>query len=867
VVFVADDLASWLIGLLANAGRKKLTTLVLGADQERALRSAAAAAVRLTAEELLTGDDEQAEHVALVISQVFSEPISGAAIAGRETVLEALQAGIFGQLGVLDDARLTGTGQSSADVLGVPGTVVAERLAGHLVRQIMLRAARGGPLFPLAAQLNDDVTHLHGQQIHGELRQLRSAVLDALARLDTARPASSPTALAQLPALAPGFAGRDDELAVLTEVLDPAAQPCPVVVSAVAGLAGVGKTTLAVQAAHAAQQRGWYGGGVLFIDLHGYDQDQAPVEPAEALDALLRSLGVDPVHIPPTAAERAGLYRSVLAQARDPLLVVADNASSEAQVRPLLPGTGQHRVLVTSRHTLAGLDARLIDVRALDDGPAIALLNAALRAARPGDARVSGNGDAAGRLARACGGLPLALQITAALLKADPSLTAAELADQLSDEGLGALRYDDGRGLSVAAAFGLSYRRLDNESARVFRLLPVNPGPDVSVAAVAALADLPVGQVRGVLGGLTRAHLVEAAADAGGRWRMHDLVHLYARQLGAEHADTDRREQARDRLLGHYLNTSVAAVARLSALPELTVPEVFTDPDDALAWLDAERASLVAAVGMAAAAGRDQVAMELPLVLASHLSSLRRFDDLVVSARISLAAARRLGDRLEEAVALTALGNALQEVRQVEEAITAHRDAAAIFRETGDRHGEAMALSNLGTALRQARRFVRAIAVQRDAAAIFRETGDRHGEAMALGNLGAALQEVRRFDEAITACRGAIAVFRETDDLHGATLALGNLGGALQGAGRFDDAIATYQRELGIVREVGDRHYEAKVLNNLGAALQQARRFDEAITAYRNATAIFRDTGDQHGETLALGNLSAARSALSGQEP
>ena len=164
------------------------------------------------------------------------------------------------------------------------------------------------------------------------------------------------------------------------------------------------------------------------------------------------------------------------------------------------------------------------------------------------------------RLAGVCGGLPLALQITAALLNADPALTAGELADELADEigRLEALRYDDGSGTSapsVAAAFELSYRQLDEAAARVFRLLPVNPGPDVSTAAAAALADLPAGETRRVLGRLVRAHLVEAAAGAAGRWRMHDLLRLYARQLSDAHADADGREQARDRLLGYYLNT------------------------------------------------------------------------------------------------------------------------------------------------------------------------------------------------------------------------------------------------------------------------------------------------------------------------
>jgi hypothetical protein len=243
----------------------------------------------------------------------------------------------------------------------------------------------------------------------------------------------------------------------------------------------VGKTTLAVAAGHAAVRHGWFGGGVLFVDLHGYDQ---PVQSGQALDGLLRALGVPAEHIPPGTEEGAGLYRSVPAQVSETRLVVADNACSVAQVCPLLPGTGPHKVLVTSRHTLAGLGARLVDVTVLDDDAAVALLDAALRAGRPDDDRIAGDREAAGRLAQVCGRLPLALQITAALLNADPALGAAELADDLAESvRLQRLAYDDGStasSSSVAAAFELSYRRLDETAARVFRLLPVNPGPDVS---------------------------------------------------------------------------------------------------------------------------------------------------------------------------------------------------------------------------------------------------------------------------------------------------------------------------------------------------------------------------------------------------
>jgi tetratricopeptide (TPR) repeat protein len=674
-------------------------------------------------------------------------------------------------------------------------------------------------------------------------------------------PAPPPAALAQLPAATAGFTGRDGELAVLAGLLDPSGAAGPVLVSAVAGLAGVGKTTLAVQAGHAALERGWFGGGVLFLDLRGYDE--APVEPGQALDAVLRALAVPAEHIPPTAEERAGLYRSVLAQMSGPVLVIADNASSEAQVRPLLPGAGPHKVLVTSRHTLAGLGARLVDVTVLDEDAAIDLLGAALHAARPDDDRITSDQEAAQGLARVCGGLPLALQITAALLNADPALSTGELAGQLSHEKdrLAALRYDDGSGAagsSVAAAFELSYHRLDARSAQVFRLLPVGPGPDVSTGAAAVLADLPVGEVRRVLAGLAAAHLIEAAPGGPGRWRMHDLVRLYALRLSDAHAEADGREQARDRLLAYYLDTASAADAHLRALPGTAVPAVFTGRDAALEWLDSERASLVAAVQLAADTGRDQVALRLPPVLAEHFAWRRRFDDWIATMTVSLNAARRVGDRYSTGVALSNLGNALRYVRRFGEAITACQDAAAIFRETGDRHGEGTALNNLGNALAEVRRFEEAITAHQDAAAIFRETGDRRGEGGALNNLGMTLPAVRLFGEAITAHQKNLAICRETGDRHGQAGALTNLGNALQGTGRFEEAITTCQDAVAIYLETGDKHGEGDALNSLGLALREVRRFEEAITACQDAAAIYRETGDRHGEGSALDNLGIA---------
>ncbi|MFI0420781.1 tetratricopeptide repeat protein [Spongiactinospora sp. 9N601] len=701
---------------------------------------------------------------------------------------------------------------------------------------------------------------------------------------------SAPGALAGLPAAPAAFTGRGDALAELLAFLDPSASRgdggTGVVVSAVAGMAGIGKTALALVAAHHATAMGWFPGGVFFLDLRGYTPDPADRVPADAAAAqLLRAIGVPDADLPPTGDEVLAVYRSVLAdQARAGrgVLVVADNAAVAGQVEPLLPIQGCHRLLVTSRHTLATLPAHLIDLAFLPESEAVALLAAALAIAGP-DRRVAAEPGHAKAIARLCGGLPLALRIIAALLRAEPGRPLAAMAAELADARtrLEAMETGDrdthGRPLGVRAAFDLSYRHLlaeEPEQARVFRLLPVNPGPDVSTAAAAVLAGTEEPVVRRQLAALARAHLVTAATtgdigtgsgDGAGpglsgreRWGMHDLVRLYADEHGQACADGDDREAALDRLLGFYLRTATAADAHLRALPGQAVPDAFTGRGQAMAWLDAERVTLIAAVARAWATGRDRIAATLPTCLNVYLAWRHAFEDWLSVDAIAVQAAIRLGDRHGEGQALNNLGPALRQVRRFDEAIITCEQAAAIFREMGDRHGEGLALGNLGLALEQVRRFDEAITAHEQAGVIYREMGDRHGEGRAVNNLGLALREVGRFDEAITAHEQAGVIFREMGDRHGEGLALGNLGLALEQVRRFDEAITAHEQAAAIYREMGDRHGEGRAVNNLGLALREVGRFDEAITTCEQAAAIYREMGDRHGEGLAVNNLGLA---------
>jgi len=380
--------------------------------------------------------------------------------------------------------------------------------------------------------------------------------------------------------------------------------------------------------------------------------------------------------------------------------------------------------------------------------------------------------------------LPLALDITAALLRIHPALNLDELVSELSYEhsALEGLYRDDARPTesSVRVALELAYRGLPETAAHAFRLLPVNPGPDLSTGAIAKLANLPVSETDRILIGLTRACLIEPVPGGAGHWRMNELVRSYARCLSDLHADFDGREQGRDRLLGYYLDTTAAAEHHLRMPPRADPAKAFTGREDALAWLDAEHGNLIAAVQMAADTGRDRTAMKLPLLLADYLAFRGDVDDLMTTTIVSLTTAQRLGDQDAEGNALTNLGGALLEMRRLEKAVTTLRDALAIFRQTGGRRREGDALNNLGVALTATGQPGEAVTAHEDAAAIFRKTGDQHREAKALNNLGVALTATGRLGEAIIAHHDAAAIFRKTGDQHREAKALNNLREARQ---------------------------------------------------------------------------------------
>ena len=672
--------------------------------------------------------------------------------------------------------------------------------------------------------------------------------------------AAVPTALNSLPGLPQEFTGREDEIAKILSMLAPGSGS-GAAVGSVAGLPGVGKTTLAHAVGHAALDKGWFT-AVQLVNLRGYDP--TPVPPEDALEALLRALGVAAEHIPPTLDERAGLYRSqldALAREEQRVLILADNASTSDQIRPLLPAR-HHAVLVTSRHTLPGLGARLFNLHPLQPDAAVDLLHQRLEVADPDDRRVEDEPAAAEELAALCGYLPLALQIAAALLADDPDQPLSERVRMLTDAGTRLGGLDDGE-RNLRAVFDECLTRLSHQEAELYRLLGLHPGPDISTPAAAALTGQPADKITPVLRQLVRARLLTQNSQARDRWSMHDLLRVHAQELARIAMDRGRvprrrYEQARTRLTDHYVRHAEAADTHFR-LPGEAVSTLFSGREQALAWFDAERENLLAATQTYAGT---QTAVDLGFSLGRYLDWRRRHQEMVTVSAHALEACQALGDALNLAGAWNNLGNALGDLERHTEAHDAHQTALGLFQQTSDTHGQARAWNNLGTALSALKRHTEAHGAHQTAIDLYGQTGDTHGQATAWNNLGNTLGELKRHTEAHDAHRTALGCYQQTGDAHGQATAWNNLGTALSRLKRHTEAHDAHKAALDLFPQTGDTHGQARAWNGLGTALSRLDRYTEARDAHQTALGLFRQTGDTHGQAVAWNNLGTAYRGL-----
>jgi tetratricopeptide (TPR) repeat protein len=671
----------------------------------------------------------------------------------------------------------------------------------------------------------------------------------------------------QLPASVAHFVGRAVELKVLDGLLEQAlgsrdGTGGAVVISAIGGTAGVGKTALAVHWAH--RHAGRFPDGQLYVNLRGFDPSGTPLQAATIVRRFLDAFAVPSAHIPADPDAQIDLYRSLLADKR--MLIVLDNARDPGQARPLLPGAAGCLVLITSRDQLGDLIALngavplTVDLLTRDEARE-------LLARRLGPQRVSGDHEAADQLIDLCARLPLALNIAASRATTRPDAPLGSLVAGLRDTCRRLDLLSAGQGAAnLRAVFSWSYQTLSGPAARMFRLLGVHPGPDVSVPAAASLAAVDRDQARRALGELTAAHLL--TEHIPGRYSLHDLLRAYA----TEHAGThDDQLQATHRILDHYLHTARAATLLLFpardpiALPPPqpgTVPEDVADDQHALAWFDAERAALLAVTALAVEARFHTHAWQIPSALAVYLERRGHWDDYAASQTTALAAAEHAGDLAGQASARCLLGRASSRIGAHQNAHTHLRHALDLYRKLGDRVGQAHTHHSLGWIFGQQSRHREALHHAHRALALYQAAGHRTGQARSLNTVGWYRSLLGMHKEALTYCQQALDLHRELGNHDGEADAWDSLGHAHHHLGHPIDAIACYEQALCLFRKLGDRRQQADILGRLGDSHHAAGDHAAACGAWDQALAILNDLhhpgADQARARLASLKIGAA---------
>ncbi|MGW1030084.1 BTAD domain-containing putative transcriptional regulator [Streptomyces sp. NPDC002577] len=678
-------------------------------------------------------------------------------------------------------------------------------------------------------------------------------------------PRNDPAAVtpAELPHDAAGFAGRTGELSRLHALL-PSEQgqesANTVVISAIGGAAGIGKTALAVHWAH--QVRARFPDGQLYVNLHGFDHDRPPLEPGEALELLLRGLGLAASEIPADAEAQARAYRTLLSGRR--LLLLLDNAASAEQVRPLLPGSPSCCVVVTSRNRLGDLVARdgahALPLDLLLPDEARALLSEAL-----GADRLSAEPLAVDELIRLCGSLPLALRVAAARLAGDPGLRLADLVAEMSEGNrLEALEPDGDENSPLRAAFSVSYGVLVPAARRLFRLLGLFPGPEFSAEVATALLGAPLSQARRLLGALAAAHLIEPVTV--GRYRFHDLLREYALECAQAEETAVDRDAALERVLIWYLHATRAA-AGTWLFPELPSS---LDPGDqpgmpsaagAGQWLEAERANLLAVINHADRHGPRLVARHLISALFGHFWLHLPRATWQAIAQTALAAAVAEGDLPGQAAMHTNLGVIHWDWGQPREATEHHTRVMDISRELDWPMGEAAALGVGGCVEWSMARLGSAYERLTVGVRITRETGNRHLETFGLLGLGLTCRDLGRLREAADHLELVISHNAKTgwwDD----SLALQILGGVYWELGRLADGLDVLGPKVAADDRGGYRNGRAMMLDAIAKINIELGRHDEALTQAERAFAMVKAPGRPWIQSGILNTVAAAHRHL-----
>jgi DNA-binding SARP family transcriptional activator/tetratricopeptide (TPR) repeat protein len=729
----------------------------------------------------------------------------------------------------------------------------------HLHAQLMRVLARAGRRAEALSAYQHVSQVLHdelGIEPGAELRDLQQRILAGESELPAAVAAPRPASAVvprQLPAATPHFTGRQTELDALTSLLTQAdATRGRVVVAAIDGMAGIGKTALALDAAH--RLAGEYPDGQLFIDLHGHTKGQGPRTPGDALAWFLRSLGVLPQQVPQDEEERAALYRQQLHGTRT--LIVLDNAADEAQVRPLLPASPGCRVLITSRRRLKGLDdAHTLTLDGLPPAAAIALLRTVA-----GPERIPLRDPALAEIAALCGYLPLALRIAAALVRHHPAWQLGHLAGLLSDRPQRISVLADGE-RDLGAVFDLSYLNLSSGQQNLLRLLALIPGSDADRYAAAALTATDPATAAGLLEDLVDHNLL--IQHVAGRYQFHDLIRAYASDLVADGGDGDA---AHGRLLDYYRHAAGQADALISRFPRpvsgsTASAPALNGPEDAWAWLRTERPNLLAALHHATATGRHDYA----LALTAGLATLLRTDGLWAQSTAlhaaAAATARRLGRPLDQAHALLNLADERLFGGDFASADRDLQEALRLCRDLSDRSGQARALIRLAAVRRLTGDHAEAVGFLQEALGLVRDLGDQLGQANALTQLGDVRGVTGDPEGAIRDLQKALDLYRDLADQYGQAKTTTLLAERRRAAGDFSGAARDLRSGLELFRSLGDRQGQANALTLLGDVRGLTGEQPDAIRDLYEAIELFRALADPVGEGIALTFLGRVRTS------
>jgi DNA-binding SARP family transcriptional activator len=648
---------------------------------------------------------------------------------------------------------------------------------------------------------------------------------------------------AQVPPEAAGFVGREAELRRLHAMLPSAAAPGEPPVALITGTAGVGKTTLATRFVRQAAPQ--FPDGQLYVDLRGFDSSGTPTEPETALRGFLEALGIGPRQVPGSLEAQTALFRSLLDRKR--MLLLLDNARSTEQVRPLLPGSRGCMVVITSRSQLTGLiaaeGARPLPLDVLHGAEARELL-----IGRLGMDRVAAEPAAVGELIEQAAGLPLALSVTCARAVTRPGVALADLAAELRDARgrLDALEAGDVT-TDLRAVFSWSYRKLSERAAWMFRLLGLHPGPDISAAAAASLAGIPLAAARAALGELTRASLL--AEDVAGRFGCHDLLRAYAAEQAAAIDSNEERDEARRRLLDHYLRTAGAGAARLYPahgqvdLPPATrgvVPEEFTTYEAVQAWFGAEHRTLHAVITMAAEQGLDDYCWKLAWYWAPLLKRRGQLSDAVAMLQSALTAALRLADPVSLAHVYYELGHTRGRLGDFRAGHAYLGLALELFTQLADQVNVGQARHGLAVLLAQQGQYPEALEHALEALRLRRSFGGQAMVAYSENAVGWIYAHLGQHAEALRHCQRALKLHRESGSRSGAADTLDSIAFIYVGLADYGQAVAHYEQALDIYRNIGDIEGESTALIGLG---------DAQLAAGRPAAA-------RHSWELALAGLS-----------